>query len=136
MFGGDITLRGVRLNETDEAGGIHEKSIFGGSVSLKGSLLFPIFKADDAAQAGKLGISFGARYFYHNAERQDLLFGQIADPDGNPVEFKKGFAAASAEVELGIVDFFKVRLEYFSPFNNKDVLDDVFKASIVITPKP
>jgi hypothetical protein len=134
-FGGDITLRGVRLNETNDAGDIKESFVFGGSAALKLSLQFPIFKVGSPSQAGALGVGLGVRYYYHNTDKQNLLFGKITDPNGSPIDAKKGFGALSAETEFDIFEHFKIRIEYFSPFNNRDVLKDVFKASIVLTPK-
>jgi hypothetical protein len=135
VVGGDITLRGVQLVETLEDESTKEKLIFGASAGLRASVLFPVFKKDDDGnQAGNLGLSLGARYYYHNTDQQELLFGPIEDPEGNPIEFKKDFAAATAEMEFNIYKNFTVRLEYFYPFDNRDVLDDVFKASFVVAP--
>ena len=137
VVGGDVTLRGVQLVETQADDSKKEKLIFGASAGLRGSLLFPIFKkgVPGGDQAGHLGLSLGARYYYHDTDNQDLLFGPIEDPEGNPIEFKKDFAAATAEMEFDIYKNFKIRLEYFYPFDNRDVLDDVFKASFVLAPK-
>jgi hypothetical protein len=137
ILGGDITLRSVRLSETDDAGANQESYAFGGSASLKVSLVFPIFEATNipgTEQAGKLGIGFGFRYYYHNTDEHNLLFGDVTDPEGNPIELRKGFGAFNAESEFDLFKHFKIRLEYFSPLDNRDVLDDVFKASIVIAP--
>jgi hypothetical protein len=135
IFGGDITLRSVRLSETGDAGAIQDSYAFGGSASLKMALVFPIFEVPGTTQAGKLGIGFGFRYYYHNTDEQSLLFGDVTDPEGNLIDVRKGFGAFNAESEFDLFKHFKIRLEYFSPLGNKDVLDDVFKASIVIAPK-
>jgi hypothetical protein len=139
LFGGDVTLRGVRLNEQDEAGVITESSVFGASASLNVAMQFPIFEGGvpgaPSTQKGHLGIGIGARYLYHNTDEQALLFGNVEDPEGTAVEFDNSFAVVSAQTEFDIYEYFKIRLEYFKPLNNRDVLDDVFKASIVIAPK-
>lgn len=139
-LGGDITLRGVKLAEktTDGTGGTKQSYVFGGSASLAASLQFPIFqnRTDSAAPPdGKLGISVGVRYYYHNTDQQKLLFGTLQDPNGTPVDARKGFAGINALSEFDIFKYFKIRLEYFSPLNNRGALDDVFKASIVMAPK-
>jgi hypothetical protein len=138
VIGGDITLRAVRLNETAESGDVTRSFVAGGSASLKAALQFPILPGNAAKNdppAGMLGIAFGARYYYHNTDKQDLLFGELVDPEGNPIDAKKGFAAFNAECEFEIKEKFKIRLEYFSPLSNKDVLSDVFKASFVLAAK-
>jgi len=135
MVGGDLTLRGVKLNETDDAGTVKETTIFGASAGLRASALFPIttFGSDD--QVGHLGIAIGARYYYHNTNKHDLLFENVTDPNGKVVDFKKGFAALTAESEFDIYNHFKIRLEYFRPLSNVDQLGNVFKASIVVEPE-
>jgi hypothetical protein len=135
IVGGDITLRAVKLNEQTDAGEVEDSYVFGASASLKASLLFPIYKPPGDDLEGKLGIAVGARYYYHNTDSQDLLFGELTDPNGEPLDAKKGFGAWSAELEFDIFKYFKVRVEYFSPLSNRDVLDDVFKASLVMAPK-
>lgn len=135
IVGGDLTVRGVKLNETDDAGKVTDSTIYGASAGIRAAAQLPIFqKVPGSDQAGHLGISIGARYYYHNTNKQDLLFEKLADPNGNPIEFKKGFGAVTAESEFDVYNHFKIRLEYFKPLNNRDVLDDVFKASIVVEP--
>jgi len=133
--GGDITLRGVPLNEKDSSGQVKQSWTFGGSASLRGSMLFPIFtKVPGSTQAGHLSLGLGARYYYQNTENQDLLFGKISDPNGKSVTFSKSFSALNVESEFDIYKHFKIRLEYFRPFSNRAVLVDVFKASLVVAP--
>jgi hypothetical protein len=135
IVGGDVTLRAVQLNEQTDAGEVKDSYVFGASASLKASLLFPIYKPLGDDLEGKLGIAVGARYYYHNTDSQDLLFGELTDPNGEPFDAKKGFGAWSAELEFDIFKYFKVRVEYFSPLNHRNALDDVFKASLVMAPK-
>lgn len=137
IAGVDVTARGVQLSEQNDAGEIKKSLIFGASASLRAAVLFPIFKGNvpGGDQAGHLSASIGARYYYHNTDKQNLLFGEMTTPDGTPIEFKKEFAAFSVESEFDIYDHFKVRLEYFQPLSNKDALDEVFKASIVLATK-
>ncbi|MDJ0940085.1 MAG: hypothetical protein QNJ00_10000 [Woeseiaceae bacterium] len=133
IVGADATLRYMPLTETSESAGTDDQWIFGASAAVRASLLFPIFEQLRGAdgQKGHLGLSFGFRYLYQDTDNQDLLFGPITDPDGNPIQFKKDLASFSAESEIEIYNRFRIRLEYFRPLNNKDVLDEVFKASLV-----
>ena len=138
VAGGDVTVRGVRLSELNEAGDVEESLIFGASAGLRASVLFPIFEAGvpgDTGQAGHLSASIGGRYYYHDTDDQGLLFGEITDPIGATVTFDKEFGALSAESEIDIYKYFKIRIEYFYPLSNRDVLGDVFKASFVFAPK-
>jgi hypothetical protein len=137
MAGADITARWVELSEQNDAGKIEKSSIFGASASLSASVLFPFdeFPATDDTPAGHWSVGIAARYYYHNSDSQNLLFGEMTAPDGTPIEFKKEFAALSVESEFDVYKHFKVRLEYFQPLSSKDALDDVFKASLVLATK-
>jgi len=137
VVGGDVTARGVQLSERTDEGGISKSFVFGGSVSLRAAALFPIFQkgVPGGSQSGHLSASIGVRYYYQDADQQDLLFGEITDPDGSAIEFKNDFGAFSLESEFDIYKHFKIRLEYFQPISNRDSLDDVFKASLVLSAK-
>lgn len=138
IAGGDVTVRGVQLNEQNDAGDIDESFIFGASVGLRAAAMFPIFedrKVPGGEQSGHLSAAVGARYYYHNTDKQQLLFGEMTAPDGTPIEFDQEFAALSVESEFDIYEHFKIRLEYFYPLSNRDALDEVFKASLVLATK-
>jgi hypothetical protein len=137
MAGGELTARWVQLSEQNDAGEFDKSWIFGASAGLRAAVFFPFYQGDttDGTPAGHWSASFGARYYYHDSDQQNLLFGEMTTPDGTPIEFEKEFAAFSVESEIDVYKHFKIRLEYFRPLSNKDALDEVFKASLVLATK-
>lgn len=135
VFGADLTMRGVELEVEDAEGESSKKTVFGASVGLRASVLFPIYELLNAGSKGKdghFGISIGARIYHHQKGGEGIF----VDPEmGSAGSIGKRFSALTAEAEFDIYDYIKLRFEYFKPLQDKDVLKRVMKFGVVIAPK-
>lgn len=135
VAGGDITLRGARLEEADAAGKRDDSFVFGASASLQASVLFPIFPdgvPGTVDQAGHLGASLGVRYYYNNLDDPQAV-GQPVDP--MVPAGAKDFGAFSAVSEFDIYQHLRLKIEYYYPFTDRSTLDGFARISIVVSPK-
>lgn len=138
VLGGDISLRGIRLAESGGSDNVAEQMAFGASAGLSASILFPIFRHGHLPGAsnedGHLGLSISARYYYQDANQEELLFGDVNGPQGEPVYFNRQYGAVSVQSEFDIYKYFKIRLEYFRAVSDRKALKQVFNASLVLSP--
>lgn len=133
ILGGDFTFRYLELEEQSDSTPETEKNgVFGASIGLGASFMFPIFRDSITQQAGHFSLAANLRYYYHNHDDSSLLFGEILDASGNPVEFDKSFSAASIHGEFAINERFAVKLDFFSPLSNRSHLSEELNISFVL----
>jgi len=134
IVGWDVTLRYLELEEKIEGSDMtNKKGVFGMSTGLGASLIFPIFEDNNSEEAGHFSLGMNARYYYHNHDDSSVLFGEILDPDGNKIEFKKDFSALTITSEFALNNQFTIKAEYLKPFNNKGYLSDELNISFVLS---
>ncbi len=125
-FGGDLTLSFKDLEAQDG----NTDTAFGQTIRIGGAVLFPVLSVVDGSEQGYLSLAAKVVYSHTDIDDPNLLFTPVNDVNGNPVEFKDSIFSSELEIKWAFSEKLAISAKWLAPFDNNDLLDDLFKINI------